>query len=91
MTKLLKKSALGKLEQDLHEMYFDLSTIRKELNDLNDVDLYDRCLMDIQVFQRHDLDLLYDKLAAGEKLTAKERGEVESFYILANMDFLVIA
>lgn len=91
MAKLIKKSALGKLEQNLDQMYYDLHTLKRELLELNDVDLYDRCLMDIQMFQRHDLDKLYDKLAVGEVLTPKERRDVESFYILANMDFLVQA
>lgn len=84
---ILKKPAT---EQNLEYMYYELATVRSEMKELSDVDLYDRCLMDIQVFQRHDLDQLYDKLADGEKLTDEERKAVEGFYILANMDFLVM-
>lgn len=78
-------------EQNLEQMYYEMQTVKSEITALNDVDLYDRCLMDIDKFQRHDLDALYDKLAIGEKLTAKERRDVESFYILVNMEVLVMA
>lgn len=76
------------MEQDLGRMYHELYAVKSEIAKLSDVDLYDLCLLDIQLAQRHDLDALYDILALGYKLTPKERKEVESFYILANMEVL---
>lgn len=76
-------------EQDLSQVYYDMQTIKNVTKTLSDIDLMDQCLMDIQMFQRHDLDKLYDKLAVGEKLSREERKELESFYILANVDFMV--
>lgn len=76
-------------EQDLSHVYYDMQTIKNVTKTLSDIDLMDQCLMDIQMFQRHDLDQLYDKLAMGEKLSREERKELESFYILANVDFMV--
>ena len=81
----------GAPEQDLENMYYELATVTSEIKDLTDADLYDRCMLYIQTYQRHDLDVLYDKLAIGDKLTAKERKDVESFYILADMNFAVMA
>lgn len=78
-----------KLTQDLYAVFYDMQTIKKELEQLNDGELMNACLMDIEMFQRHDLDALYDKLAIGKKLTGEERTSLESFYILANIDFTV--
>lgn len=75
----------------LEHVIYELQTLRNEMQELSDVDLYDRCLMDIELYKRHDLDALYDKLYEGKKLTPKERKAVEAFYILANMDFMVSA
>jgi len=76
-------------EQDLSQVFFDMQTVANSCKYLNDSDLYDLCIMDIQIYQRVDLDDMYDKLAAGEKLTADERKELERFYTLVSVDFLV--
>lgn len=76
-------------EQDLSQVFYDLQTIRKTIEHLSDADLYDYCIMDIDVYKRVDLDQLYDKLAAGGKLTASERKELEAFYTLVSVDFVV--
>lgn len=88
-TKLRKKETMK--EQNLDQVHYELQTLKNEMRELSDIDLYDRCLYDIQTFQRHDLDQLYDKLADGNGLSKEERKLVEAFYILANVDFLVIA
>jgi hypothetical protein len=77
------------MPQDLSQVFYDMQTIRNIIKDLSDADLYDQCLMDIDMHKRKDLDELYDKLAAGGRLTSEERLKVESFYILTNVDFLV--
>lgn len=90
-TKLRKKETVMAKEQNMEQVHYELQTLKNEMKELSDIDLYDRCLYDIQVYQRHDLDQLYDKLAEGNGLSKEERKFVEGFYILANVDFLVIA
>lgn len=75
--------------QNLSHVFYDMQTARNILQNLSDTALYDSVMMDIQVYERHDLDAFYDKLAAGEKLSQLERKELESFYILTSVDFLV--
>lgn len=76
-------------QQYLDNVFYELETTRASIKGLSDNDLYDYCIIDIQVHQRHDLDDLYEKLAAGGKLSTQERKELESFYILSSMDFLI--
>lgn len=75
--------------QNLDEVFYDLQTIRNIVQNLSDEALFDSCAMDIQVHGREDLDAFYDKLAQGQKLTRDERKELEAFYILTSVDFLV--
>jgi hypothetical protein len=65
--------------QDLYNVFYDLQTIRLELKDKADSVLYNECAFEIDEYKREDLDQLYDKLAAGEKLTKEERKELENF------------
>jgi hypothetical protein len=74
--------------QDLSNVYFDLETVRREIQGLSDIELYDYCISDIDLHKREDLDQLYDKLAGGGKLTSEERKELESFYTLVSLEFL---
>jgi uncharacterized coiled-coil DUF342 family protein len=75
--------------QNLDQVFYDLQTARNVLQHLSDEALFDSCAMDIQVHQREDLDGFYEKLVKGEKLTREERKQLESFYILTSVDFLV--
>ena len=77
------------LQKHFETVLYELETNRSSIKHLSDSDLYDFCIMDIQIHQRHDLDDLYDKLAAGGKLSQLERQELEGFYILSSMEFLI--
>lgn len=41
------------------------------------------------MYGREDLERLYDKVAMGKKLALEERKELEHFYMLTNIDFVV--
>lgn len=85
MTTILKKKSTVHID----EVLYDLQTVTDSIKYMDDLALYDSCMFDIQEYQRHDLDALYDKLALGGKLSPEERKQVEAFYILTNIDFLV--
>lgn len=76
-------------EHSLEQVHYEQQTLTNEMRELSDIDLYDRCLYEIQLQQRHDLDQLYDKLAEGKPLTKDERKIVEAFYVLSFAEFMV--
>jgi hypothetical protein len=73
----------------LGDVIYDMETAKLALKGMSDADLFDACMYDIQANNRDDLDKLYDKLVDKQKLTPEERKSLETFYILANADFLV--
>lgn len=75
--------------QDLYNVFYDLQTIRMELKDKPDAALYNECAFEIDEYKREDLDQLYEKLVEGKKLSREERQELENFYTLTNVRFLV--
>ncbi len=83
----MNKEALH--QQHLNLVIYELETIKNSIKGLSDADLYDYCIMDIDAYKRHDLDALYENLAAGGKLSQSERVSLEAFYILTSMDLVV--
>ena len=75
--------------QDLSQVFYDMETSKRLVKELSDAALYDSCAMEIQVYEREDLDAFYEKLVQGQKLSQEERKQLETFYILTSVDFLV--
>lgn len=77
------------LSPELHNVLDNMLTVQLAIKDLSDADLYDCCILDIELHKREDLDQLYEKLALGGKLTVDERKKVEAFFILTNLQLWV--
>ncbi len=85
------KTSKAVYEQDMYPTFCEMRTGLDSIKNMKDADLYDLVIIDIQMCQHHELDALYDKLSLGFKLSPEERRQVEAFYLLTTMDFLVNA
>ena len=79
------------LSQSLSQLYYEIDTVKLQMEMFSDEDLYDYCLPHIEMYKHKEMDRLYPKLAQGKKLDEKERKSLEAFCILANTElFLVV-
>jgi hypothetical protein len=88
-----RKKATKKIEiatsYSLSELYYGMETVKMQMQEMNDGELFDLCSHHIEMYNHVKLDALYPKLANGQKLTKKERNELEAFCILANTELCV--
>jgi hypothetical protein len=70
----------------LTQLYYEIDTVKLQMDMFSDEDLYDYCLHHIEMYKHKELDRLYPKLAQGKKLDKIERRALEAFCILANTE-----
>lgn len=74
----------------LSQLYYEIDTVKMQMNMLSDDDLYDYCIPHIEMYKHVELDRLYPKLAEGRTLEKSERKALEAFFILANTQLFLI-
>lgn len=74
----------------LTQLYYEIDTVKLQMEMFSDEDLYDYCLPHIEMYRHRDLDKLYPKVAQGKKLDKEERRALEAFCILANTELFLI-
>jgi hypothetical protein len=79
------------ISHPLTQLYYEIDTVKMQLEMFSDEDLLDYCMSDIEKYKHQELDRLYPKLLQGKKLAPEERKKLEAFCILANTElFLVV-
>lgn len=70
----------------LSQLYYDMDTVKLTIEYFSDDELFEYCLPHLEMYNNRELDRLYPKIAAGGRLTKKEREKLEAFCILANTE-----
>jgi hypothetical protein len=79
------------LSHGLTQLYYEIDTVKMQMEMFSDEDLFDYCLPQIEQYKHKELDRLYPKLLQGKKLAPDERKKLEAFCILAHTElFLVV-
>lgn len=90
--KVVRKTKVEKVPTEigtsysLSQLYYELDTVKLQMEYFTDAELYDYCMDHIQMYKHRELDRLYPKISQGGSLTKPERKALEAFCILANTE-----
>jgi hypothetical protein len=72
---------------DYNTVFYELSTIRLEIQAMSDQRLAEECSYLSTRYRSNFLDRILDKALEGKPISKLERKDMEDFYTLINIDF----